>query len=97
MDFKEYYFWRTEQMINLEEAQIIEKEVIKKTEANLKAISKISKYYKDIVDYLEKAGYMSENFLVLRREQKKYENKFNKVKREYEEYKRDKDRLAETG
>lgn len=84
-------------MTSLEEAQIIEKEIIKRTEANLKAISKINEYYKDIVSYIEKTGYMSENFLVFRREQKKYENKYNKVKKEYEEYKRDKDKLAETG
>jgi len=73
----------------VDEVQAISEKIIKKTEENLEAISKISKYYKDIVAYIEKTGHMSENFLVFRREQKKYENKLNKAKKEYEEYKRE--------
>lgn len=69
----------------VDEVQAVSDKIIEKTEENLEAISKINKYYKDIVNSMEKTGYMSENFLAFRREQKKYENKFNKAKKEYKD------------
>ena len=70
--------------IDLEESQIIKKEVIKRTERNLDVIYKKLNNMKLMVDMLEKSKGYSNVFL----EVAKYEEKYEKLKKELEKYKK---------
>ena len=71
--------------ISLEEAQEINKEVIKRTEENLEIIAKKLQRMKFMVDKLEKFKGYSNIFL----EVEKYEEKYIKLKKELEESKKE--------
>ena len=71
--------------ISLEEAQEIDKEVIKRTEENLETIAKKLERMKFMVDRLEKSKGYSDIFLVV----EKYEERYKKLKKELEENKKD--------
>jgi len=71
--------------INLEEAQEIDKEIIKRTEENLEIIAKKLERMKFMVDKLEKSKGYSNIFS----EVEKYEERYKKLKKELEENKKD--------
>ncbi|MBA7533879.1 hypothetical protein ES705_26125 [subsurface metagenome] len=71
--------------ISLEEAQELDKEVIKRTEENLEIIAKKLERMKFMVDKLEKFKGYSNIFL----EVEKYEERYIKLKKELEESKKE--------
>ena len=71
--------------IDLEEAQELDKEVIRRTEENLEIIAKKLERMKFMVDKLEKFKGYSNIFL----EVEKYEEKYIKLKKELEESKKE--------